>query len=213
MEPGLAERRVKRVLPCRPSALASDEPSRADKVEPKPALSPGLAAVRQAEREGLTLLACPTMMSGFHGVLRDSTTAGLVKPFRVQVRRGGVRITLGRFGTAEEAALCYARSPEGLDLRARMLAAIEKDLNNTTRDKNPAYKPIISMLELAAKTAQGIKNSGRMLDESDLGGPQGSMAQRMVRPKLIHGPTGNFQPCHPLIGPGWITLLRADRGS
>ena len=32
---------------------------------------------------------------------------------RLQVRRGGRRVTLGRFATAEEAALCYARSPEG----------------------------------------------------------------------------------------------------
>jgi hypothetical protein len=72
-------------------------------------------AIRRSEEEGLTLLTCASMSSGYRGVLKDSsTTVGLKNPYRAQVRRDGKRITLGRFGTAAEAALCYARSPEGI---------------------------------------------------------------------------------------------------
>ena len=44
-------------------------------------------------------------------------------PAPPQVRRNGRRVTLGRFATAEEAALCYARSPEGSNFA--MLAAFK----------------------------------------------------------------------------------------
>ena len=60
------------------------------------------------------LIACNSMVSGYRCVLKDShTTLGLKNPYRVQVRRDGRRMTLGRFGNAAEAALCYVRSPEG----------------------------------------------------------------------------------------------------
>ena len=35
------------------------------------------------------------------------------KPYQAQVKRGGKAVSLGHFATAEEAALCIARSPEG----------------------------------------------------------------------------------------------------
>ena len=35
------------------------------------------------------------------------------KPFKVELKRGGMKMSLGCFATAEEAALCVARSPEG----------------------------------------------------------------------------------------------------
>ena len=38
---------------------------------------------------------------------------GKPKPYQVQVKRGGKLVHLGCFATAEEAALCVARSPEG----------------------------------------------------------------------------------------------------
>ena len=63
----------------------------------------------QAEAEGLTLLAADNK-TGYYGV---SHQPGRSKPFKAQVRRGGKMVTLGRFATAEEAALCVARSPEG----------------------------------------------------------------------------------------------------
>jgi hypothetical protein len=154
----LSECRGKRVS-CRATAKVSAAASPAEELEWEDGLSPALAAARQAEAEGLCLLACSTMVSGFHGVLKDTMTAGLVKPFRVQVRRGGVRITLGRFGTAEEAALCYARSPEGHNLRARLDAALEHEL---LADPSPEQVWQIALREglalLPASNKSGYQN-------------------------------------------------------
>ena len=47
------------------------------------------------------------------------------KPYQAQVRRGGEKLSLGSFATAEEAALCIARSPEGKEA-ARKAAAGEE---------------------------------------------------------------------------------------
>ena len=63
----------------------------------------------QAEAEGLTLLVADTE-AGYLGVRHYP---GNPKPYRAQVRRGGKLVHLGYFGTAEEAALYVARSPEG----------------------------------------------------------------------------------------------------
>ena len=63
----------------------------------------------QAEAEGLTLLVAENK-TGYFGV---RLKPGRVKPYEVQVRRGGNKVVLGYFATAEEAALCVARSPEG----------------------------------------------------------------------------------------------------
>ena len=38
---------------------------------------------------------------------------GRPKPYQAKVKRGGKDVHLGYFATAEEAALCVARSPEG----------------------------------------------------------------------------------------------------
>ena len=64
----------------------------------------------QAEAEGLTLLEADNKV-GYFGVYLDKS--GKRKPYQAQVRRGGKKVTLGTFVTAEEAALCIARSPEG----------------------------------------------------------------------------------------------------
>jgi len=67
------------------------------------------AALRQAEAEGLTLLRSQSSSTGFMNVCFSS---GRLNPFKAQVRRGGQQLTLGSFATVEEAALCYARTPE-----------------------------------------------------------------------------------------------------
>ena len=66
-------------------------------------------ALRQAEAEGLTLLRSVLSSTGYKGVGFNSSRP---KPYEVQVQRGGKPVSLGSFATAEEAALCYARSPE-----------------------------------------------------------------------------------------------------
>ena len=68
-------------------------------------------ALRQAEAEGLTLLRSESSRTGYKcvGVISRSKS----KPYKVEVQRGGKLVYLGCFATAEEAALCHARSPEG----------------------------------------------------------------------------------------------------
>ena len=66
--------------------------------------------LQQAEAEGLTLLKSESS-TGYKGVAFTSSSKS--KPYQAQVKRGGKNVYLGYFTTPEEAALCYARSPEG----------------------------------------------------------------------------------------------------
>ena len=63
-------------------------------------------ALRQAEAEGLTLLQYNNT-TGYMGVTFRS---GKSKPYQAREKRRGKMATLGSFATAEEAALCCARS-------------------------------------------------------------------------------------------------------
>ena len=65
---------------------------------------------QQAQAEGLTLRAAANK-TGFLCVY--ITNASKSKPFQARVSRGGNAMSLGTFVTAEEAALCVARTPEG----------------------------------------------------------------------------------------------------
>ena len=69
-------------------------------------------ARQQAQAEKLTLLVTKGK-TGYFGV--HLSHPGRPKPYQAQVSRGGAgkRVPLGCFATAEEAALCVARSPEG----------------------------------------------------------------------------------------------------
>merc|ERR1740133_569793 len=77
------------------------------------------AAENQAEAEGLTLQRSENQ-TGYVGVYVN--TSNKVKPFEARVRRGGQRVFIGHFATAEEAALEVARvvadEPEGKKKRA-----------------------------------------------------------------------------------------------
>jgi len=77
-----------------------------------------------------------------------------------------------------------------------------------------AIKPTAGVLELAAKTAEGIKNTGRTVEESELG-VGGSLAQRAERlrmPRMLYGPVGAIRPYDALTAAGWCALVRADQG-
>ena len=67
------------------------------------------AAVRQAEAEGLTLQ--PSDNATGYRCVRNNCHS-LARPFYARVWRAGKHVCLGRFATAEEAALAYARTPE-----------------------------------------------------------------------------------------------------
>ena len=51
--------------------------------------------------------------AGYYGVHLDHRVKSKLKPYQARVKRGGKKVSLGCFATAEEAALCVARSPEG----------------------------------------------------------------------------------------------------
>ena len=87
-------------------------------------------AVRQAEAEGLTLLRSDIGSSGYQGVAFRS---GDTKPYQVQVQRGGKRVYLGAFATAEAAALCYARSVRPSDAKA--VPSVSGDFSPTKRSR------------------------------------------------------------------------------
>ena len=65
-------------------------------------------AAQQAQAEGLELRVAENR-TGYYGVHLNKSC----KPYAAQVSRGGKKVYLGIFATAEEAALCVARSPEG----------------------------------------------------------------------------------------------------
>ena len=77
-------------------------------------------ARQQAKAEGLTLLKAKNT-TGYFGVHLNNP--GLPKPYNAKVRRGGKQVNLGSFATTEEAALCFARSPEGQVAAGRVASA------------------------------------------------------------------------------------------
>ena len=64
----------------------------------------------QPQAQGLTLLLAENS-TGYFGVTLSNS--GSSKPYKARVTRGGKKVHLGNFATAEEAALRVARSPEG----------------------------------------------------------------------------------------------------
>ena len=73
----------------------------------------------QAEADCVTLLKADNT-TGYFGVTHKP---GRSKPYHAEVRRGGKNVYLGIFATAEEAALCIARSPEGRAAAQKAAAA------------------------------------------------------------------------------------------
>ena len=76
----------------------------------------------RAAAEALTLLVADNK-AGYFGV--SLCNPGYPKPYKAQVWRGGKMVSLGSFTTAEEAALCVARSPEGQAAAKRAAASVE----------------------------------------------------------------------------------------
>jgi hypothetical protein len=91
---------------------------------------------QQAQAEKLTLLVAENK-AGYIGV---SLRPGLSKPYQAQVKRGGKMVSLGYFATAEEAALCVARSPEGQAAAAKRAAAAAPLTSEEARQQAQAEK-------------------------------------------------------------------------
>ena len=88
----------------------------------------------QAEAEGLTLLKADNT-TGYFGVHLNKP--GQPKPYQARVRRGGKEVSLGCFATAEEAALCVARSPEG------QAAAVERAAPQLSEEEGKGTVPLM----------------------------------------------------------------------
>ena len=84
---------------------------------------------------GLTLLVADNK-AGYFGVCL--THPGRTKPYLARVSRGGKQVSLGMFATAEEAALCIARSPEGQAPAAKKAAAAPPLTNEEARQQAQA---------------------------------------------------------------------------
>eukprot|EP00964_Phaeocystis_antarctica_P023859 scaffold13345_cov64-Phaeocystis_antarctica.AAC.3 len=93
-------------------------------------------ARQQAQVEGLTLRVAESK-TGYLGVLLHKP--GQPKPYQARVSRGGKAVHLGSFATAEEAALCVARSPEG-QAAAEQAAAAPTPLTSEVEGKGPFVK-------------------------------------------------------------------------
>ena len=77
-------------------------------------------AEHDAEADGLTLVKADNK-TGYFGMKLNQTSS--TKPYVARVKRGGKMVHLGSFATAEEAALCIARSPEGQEAAKQAAAA------------------------------------------------------------------------------------------
>ena len=75
-----------------------------------------------SKAEKLTLVVAETT-TGYFGV--HLSNPGQPKPYQARVHRDGKKVNLGSFATAEEAALCVARSPEGQKAAERAAASEE----------------------------------------------------------------------------------------
>ena len=106
-------------------------------------------ALQQVQVEGLTLVVANNT-TGYLGVGLNQNSKS--KPFVARVSCGGKQVYLGCFATAEEAALCVARSPEGK-------AAVERAA--------AAALPLMSEEEGKVKAASTIP-SGAVLKEDGM---------------------------------------------
>ena len=125
----------------------------------------------QAEAEGLRLLKAENK-TGYFGV--HIKHPGQPKPYVAQVRRSGTLVSLGCFATAEEAALCIARSPEGQAAAKRASAAplltseeaeVVEVLEAQEVDgeaENVQVVEVVAVMEPEAVVDEGGRSKGRL---------------------------------------------------
>jgi len=99
---------------------APPTPRPAKRAAPLPAVPPSSSAASSKQSSGVQLIRSERSKTGFKGVYKVGSVA---TPYHAQVYRKGTTVVLGRYATAEEAALRYARSVEGkAELAARSAA-------------------------------------------------------------------------------------------
>ena len=110
----------------------------------------------EAEAEGLTLLVAESK-TGYFGV---SHKPGRPKPYQVRVWRGGKDLSLGYFATAEEAALCVARSPEGRKAAERAASAAPQLSEEEGKGMIPPMPPGAFVKEEDMPSDAAVKEEG-----------------------------------------------------
>ena len=85
---------------------------------------------------------------------------GNPKPYQAQVSRGGKRVSLGSFATAEEAALCVARSPEGQVAAKRAASAAPQLSEEEGKGMVPPMPPGAFVKEEDVPSAAVVKEEG-----------------------------------------------------
>ena len=100
----------------------------------------------QAEAEGLTLLKADNK-AGYFGVRHLPSRS---KPYQARVTRVGNKVNLGYFATAEEAALCVARTPEGQEAAKRT--------ESRTAEKRPVAAAVRASEEEARQVAAKVES-------------------------------------------------------
>eukprot|EP00964_Phaeocystis_antarctica_P080222 scaffold50088_cov60-Phaeocystis_antarctica.AAC.2 len=100
-------------------------------------------ALRQAQAE-MTLVVTENK-TGYYGVYLSKP--GQPNPYEAQLRRGGRKVSLGSFATAEEAALCVARSPEGQAIAAKRAAAVAPLTSEEARQQAQAEELTLLVAE------------------------------------------------------------------
>ena len=82
------------------------------------------------------------------------------KPYKAQVWRGGKMVSLGSFTTAEEAALCVARSPEGQAAAKRAAPAAPQLSEEEGKGTVPPMPPGAVVKEEDVPPAPAVKEEG-----------------------------------------------------
>jgi len=110
-------------------------------------------ARQQAQAEKLTLLVAENK-TGYFGVRLKNP--GQPKPYEAQVSRGGSTACLGSFVTAEEAALCIARSPEGRAAAAAAAAPPPPPTTTSEEARQHSSQTDVSPLDAPSVWLQAI---------------------------------------------------------
>ena len=91
-----------------------------------------------------------------HAVLRRAPCQR--KPYQARVRRGGQQVYLGNFATAEKAALCVARTPEGQAVAAQRAATAAPLTSEEVRQQAQAEKLTLLVAETRPGGGRGKGN-------------------------------------------------------
>ena len=162
----------------------------------------------QAAAEGLTLRMADNA-TGYFGV--SLAKPGNPKPYKAQLRRGGKQVSMGHFATAEEAALCFARSPEGRAAAGRAAAAESQGtLPAVPSGAIPREKGMTPAMAPGAVVK--VEDLLQLLDDDDLEAalPSGaSLKEEGTVPPMPPGAIPQEMGTVPAMAPGAVVRVEA----